>query len=388
MDFYTLITLLILPFISTFTYLLVSTDMTILSLIPVKVWSPFKIDALGLITLLGAEAMRKSLGQLVYTPWEHFPLLAGYIFADNSVAEPVPGFILYNISEGIMATDLSSWFTRWLLCQQINSPTTVLKIRDAGKIAKETNTLHGAIAAFAVTLNVALIVLPALLCDWYGFAASLSLVGLIVVRFWTLTASREALDSNGKRAAGVTKLKQIKMFVTMPNGNVVTIRTTTGIVQDCLLTEARPQPKKAHSIVRAICWMLFGVHAISLGMACLVMQLVLVSATLLFSIAADQGWLNRHDQSKITRIGNRLLIERDVAGGQQNRSKAYALLKLTAGEEQAMIEWSLMPKRLNKIWWTVYECYKEAAEKDPAALETWGERMKAAHEVPVEDSVV
>ncbi|KAH3983661.1 hypothetical protein HBH89_067990 [Parastagonospora nodorum] len=64
----------------------------------------------------------------------------------------------------------------------------------------------------------------------------------------------------------------------MPNGNVVTIRTTTGIVQDCLLTEARPQPKKAHSI--------------------------------------------------------------------------------------------------------------EAAEKDPAALETWGERMKAAHQVSVEENVV
>lgn len=73
--------------------------MTIPTLIPVKVWSPFKIDALGLITLLGAEAMRKSLSQLVYTPWEHFLLLAGYIFVDNSVAEPVPGFILYNISE-------------------------------------------------------------------------------------------------------------------------------------------------------------------------------------------------------------------------------------------------------------------------------------------------
>lgn len=178
------------------------------------------------------------------------------------------------------------------------------------------------------------------------------------------------------------------MFVTMPNGNVVTIRTTIGIVQDCLLTEARPQPKKAHSILLAVCWMLFGAHAISLGIACLAMQLVLVSATLFFSIAVDQRWLNKRDQAKITRIGNSVLIGRDVAGGQQNWSKAYGLLKLMAEEEQAMIEWSLMPKRLNKIWWSVYESYKEAGEKDSAALETWGERMKAAHEVPVEDNVV
>lgn len=64
-----------------------------------------------------------------------------------------------------MATDLSSWFTRWLLCQQISSPTTVLRIRDAGKIDKETSFLHIAIAVFAVILNVALVVLLALLCD-------------------------------------------------------------------------------------------------------------------------------------------------------------------------------------------------------------------------------
>jgi hypothetical protein len=199
--------------------------------------------------------MRKSLGQLVYTPWEHFPLLAGYIFADNSVAESVLGCILYNISEGIVATDLSSWFTRWLLCQQINSPTTVFKIRDASKVSKETNALHFSIAAFAFISNVALVVLPALLCDWYGSAALLSLVGLIAVRSWTLTASRKALDLSVKRAAGATKLKKMRMFVTIPNGNVVTIRTTTGIVQDCLLAEARPQSKKAYSI--------------ALGMSCL-----------------------------------------------------------------------------------------------------------------------
>jgi hypothetical protein len=53
-----------------------------------------------------------------------------------------------------------------------------------------------------------------------------------------------------------------------------------------------------------------------------------------------------------------------------------------------MIDWSLMPKRLNRIWWTAYESYKEAAEKNPAALETWGERMMVEHQVSVEENVV
>jgi hypothetical protein len=77
-----------------------------------KSWSPFKIDALGLITLLGADAIRKTLGRLVYSPFEYFPLLAGHIFADNSVAEPIPGFVLYSITESMKAVDLSAWFTR------------------------------------------------------------------------------------------------------------------------------------------------------------------------------------------------------------------------------------------------------------------------------------
>ena len=58
----------------------------------IKNWSPFKIDALGIVTLLGADAVRKSLGRLVYSPFEYLPLLAGHIFADNSVMEPIPGF--------------------------------------------------------------------------------------------------------------------------------------------------------------------------------------------------------------------------------------------------------------------------------------------------------
>jgi hypothetical protein len=58
--------------------------MAIPALATVKTWAPFKIDALGLITLLGADTTRKILGQLVYSPWEYFPLLAGHIVAYNS----------------------------------------------------------------------------------------------------------------------------------------------------------------------------------------------------------------------------------------------------------------------------------------------------------------
>ena len=70
-----------------------------------------QIDTVGIVTLLGANFIRKSLGKLVYLPFEYFPLLAGQVFADNTITDPVPGFTLYIITEGTMAAELSAWFT-------------------------------------------------------------------------------------------------------------------------------------------------------------------------------------------------------------------------------------------------------------------------------------
>ena len=147
--------------------------------------------------------------------------------------------------------------------------------------------------------------------------------------------------------------------------------TTTGITQDCLLTEARPRSSKGHLLARTICWVAFGVHAVSLGMACLAVQLVLVTLTLAFSIATVERW-----HSNETRIGNRLCIKQTVAGGAQIMAKAYALLDLNEEEEQNMLDWSLFPTRSNKLWLSAFQKYKEDARHDPSVLETWGERMR------------
>jgi hypothetical protein len=129
-----------------------------------KNWSPFKIDALGLITLLGADVIRKALGRLVYSPFEYFPLLAGHIFADNSVAEPIPGFVLYNITESMKAVDLSAWFTRWLLCQYLTYSNTRLEIRSAPRPEGWTSETCLAVIG-AVSLNAFLFIWPMLMGD-------------------------------------------------------------------------------------------------------------------------------------------------------------------------------------------------------------------------------
>lgn len=80
-----------------------------------------RIDALGLVTLLGAEEINVSVGRL--TPSLYFdtlPLVGAHVVAGNRFAQKQPGHALYNISAGIMTTELVPWFSRWLHAQELH----------------------------------------------------------------------------------------------------------------------------------------------------------------------------------------------------------------------------------------------------------------------------
>ncbi|KAK8096061.1 hypothetical protein PG999_014083 [Apiospora kogelbergensis] len=79
-------------------------------------WAPFQLDALGLVTIFGAKEMNTSIGNLVHS-WatEWLPILGSYAVANNELTTPEQGFVLYNITDGVMATDVAAWFTRWLM---------------------------------------------------------------------------------------------------------------------------------------------------------------------------------------------------------------------------------------------------------------------------------
>jgi hypothetical protein len=100
----------------------------------VKQWRPFSIDALGLVTLLGAEEVNKALGTLErrrYT--EYLPFLAAYIIAGDRFVDEQAGHSLYNVTDGITTTELKGWFTRWLSSQRVSNATTVFRWRVSGK---------------------------------------------------------------------------------------------------------------------------------------------------------------------------------------------------------------------------------------------------------------
>ncbi len=78
-------------------------------------WEPFHISALAIITLLGAEEVDRAVGRFANAGiTAALPLLGAFRLAGNNFVQPIPGFVLYNVSDGITTTDLTGWFCRWL----------------------------------------------------------------------------------------------------------------------------------------------------------------------------------------------------------------------------------------------------------------------------------
>jgi hypothetical protein len=90
-------------------------------------WAPFRIDALGLVTLIGAEGVNKSVGRLLQSRYTKFlPLLGAYLIAGDQFTAMASGFNLYNVSNTITTTSLSAWLTRWMNSQDLKRSTTIL----------------------------------------------------------------------------------------------------------------------------------------------------------------------------------------------------------------------------------------------------------------------
>lgn len=95
----------------------------------VRSWKPVKIDALGLVTLLGAEEVSQAAGSLIKRRFtEYLPLLGAFMIAGDRFADEQVGFTLSSVTDGIQTTQFSGWFTRWLAAQNISNSTTVFRL--------------------------------------------------------------------------------------------------------------------------------------------------------------------------------------------------------------------------------------------------------------------
>jgi hypothetical protein len=336
----------------------------------IKEWAPFHIDALGLVTILGVTEVDYAVGRLVQSYFtDCLPLLGAYTIASNQVTEPIPGFVLYNITDGIVATDLTGWFTRWLLCTSLSYTSTTITISKCDKPRSSEWYMTAYLLGILTMSPIAFF--AAAMGDWWGLVNSLSMAASVLVRKAILGQNRRTLD------LAATKSKEhpddiVKVFLTMPSGKAVSIHAPRLIVIDCLLTTPRPPHSWFYNGMRALGWVAFGSQIISLGMATLFNQLLSVClmlvATLLVVLQVGDSREN---------IGLHLSFKISNAKGGEFRAAAYARFKLSEQEENSMIQWNLFPHKSNERWWTKYRQASVGTEE--SRFHDWNEVLPSSN---------
>ncbi|KAF2814165.1 uncharacterized protein BDZ99DRAFT_554506 [Mytilinidion resinicola] len=310
-------------------------------------WAPFKIDALGLVTLLGVREVDQAIGKLTYHRYlEFLPLLGAHVVAGNAYLKPIRGFELYNLTDEIKATDASGWFARWILGhsrREVQKARTVIRITDEESKKEKPGWVNRSSVMGAFVLCV-LVVLPALIGDWWGLSNGIFIATSIVVRWFLLQQVRSVLDQiidDMKERNG----QKVKVLMVLPTGSAVTICATRGIILALLTSPSQ-------LAVRCIGWAAFVGNALTLGspslfyqMICIVIQAV---ATMLYT------WGHCEERFE---IGSRLKLEIDKEPPsiiEDNRHTAYARLNLSETEENCMVTWALASQRGNGGWWLKY----------------------------------
>ncbi|KAJ5520076.1 hypothetical protein N7463_000529 [Penicillium fimorum] len=310
-------------------------------------WDPFQLDALGLLTIFGAKEMNTAVGNLVQssvTDW--LPVLGSYTVANDDILRPEPGYVLYNITDGIMATDISAWFTRWLATFPLTYTATTIRLKVANKQLPIVHRVSS-IAIGVLTIGC-LLAMAIVTADVWGLANVASMAVSVISRQFIVARLRSSIDKT------IQSLKDdpgpdVKLFMTLPNGKAVTIFGPRMIVVSCLLTEAQPTQPQFYYLMRMASWAGFGAHAITLGMSDLFNQVLTVVVLLLATYLTS-----RHVGGCREAIGTQLCLEVDMGDPGLLRGAAYMRLDMSTTEENCMVHWSMMPQRSNIWWWDRY----------------------------------
>lgn len=314
-------------------------------------WSPFRLDALGLLTMLGADEMSREIGSLANnTLVSWISLLGGNVIPSNAFADALHGFTLYNISDAIQSTSLAGWFSRWLLAQRTSQSTSLFiwSVRFHPRS-------HGRRAPLIGTMvNACITGLPILSGDHYGLAAALSMDVGIIVRAYLVKQNRDAID----KAAIDTSIHSnelVKTLVLLANGKAITILAPRNVVVNCFLSPPQPAHPIYYNIARTIGWLAFVSFVVTIGQASLVVQMAIVLVTIVATVLTALRIGTKHDAvGKMLHVAG---LEHPNKNGR--RGEAYAMLQLNKEEEDTMVDWSLFPQRRNKKWWDQYRTYQK-----------------------------
>ena len=320
-----------------------------------RAWAPFRLDALGLLTMLGTNEMSREIGSLsANTLVSWLSLLGGNVVPSNAFVQPLHGYTLYNISDAIQSTTLAGWFSRWLVTQNPSQNTSlfVWSVR-----CHPRRRGHRALA-IGIIINTCILVLPLLIKDYYGLASALCMGVGIAVRAYLVTQNSNAVD----RAAVDTSIHSnelVKTFVILANGKATTVMAPRNVVVNCFMSTPKVVHPKYYDIARAIGWLAFVGLVVTIGQAVLVVQIVIIIVTVSATFMTAFGIGTVHDG-----VGKSLHVVRfEHPSRHGRRGEAYAMLHLSKEEEQTMIDWALFPQRRNQTWWSQYRSYTAAESK-------------------------
>ena len=318
-------------------------------------WSPFRLDALGLLTMLGADEMSREIGSLsANTLVSCMSLLGGNVIPSNAFVDPLHGYTLYNISDAIQSTSLAGWFSRWLLAQHPSQNTSLFE----WSIRSHPRHYGNRALAIGIVVNTCILALSLLVGDYYGLASALCMDIGIIIRAYLVTQNRDAID----RAAADTSIHSsdfVRTFVILANGKATTVFAPRNVVVNCFLSTPKITHPEYYAIARAIGWFAFVGLIVTIGQAVLVVQIAIIIVTVSATVLTAFGIGTVSDG-----VGKTLqVVKSEHPSRHGRRGEAYAMLRLSKEEEDTMVEWALFPQRRNQNWWNQYRSYKAVDSK-------------------------
>ena len=343
-------------------------------------WAPFKIDALGLVTLFGQEQVGAKLGRLVREGYLDFmPLLGAFVIAGDLFRDRQAGFNMYNITSGITTPEMAGWLTRWLKAQEFDK----FKM-DVDWIVEEKKRSYAKMNWIAVMVafvfQASFLVLTILIGDWYGIANSLSMTASVLVRAYVLKANRDAIDiaiENATRKA-IDKEKAdpteeprrpVTILCVLDDATAIIMKTPEHLIKSCFVVTPTPPNPGRYWLARAAGWIFFLIHIISIGQSVLISQMVTIALLVVPTVAMvalPEKW-RRNLGCNEQLIGKRLTAQKKPTKAKKppqveegpRRVHLYAMCQLTRKEEESMLHWSTMPHASNSKWWEGYRREKQ-----------------------------
>ena len=386
------------------------------SIWPLRNWykvDPFRIDALGIVTLLGALEVNNHVGKLVRSRYfEYLPLLGAYVFANDDFTSKQPGYQLYNLKTQIYTPDIAGWFARWLMTQDFRTASSYVQwnVESSPHSFKKDDFIGLAIGILA---NGFFLAVSVLMGDWWGFANALSMAFSTVARVLLLDRNRKWLDQAVEKELKKVILKapqevhdelifdkkevdglkdtSNKVIVILPDARAVALRIPDCLVRPCFVFNPKPPDSKDetkrgrtfpprdkdtdqnsvagrpqlqyYKYARMVAWAAFGAHVVTIGMSCLISQIITVviivgpTVAITYGLGCDQTRVGSRLHASITELPH-------IKESEEKRVDMYAFLDLDDDQDESLHKWSLTPHRTYKKWWIDYQERKAVYNRD------------------------